>query len=381
MNYTMLFQHNILKTADFVAGRLLASIIPLPSRNFELSDIKRILLIRPGGIGDAALLALPISCIKKTFPDAHITILAERRNSGTFQLIPQVDKVLNYDRPGDFVEALTTKFDLVIDTEQSHRLSAVVARMVNTPFKVGFDTNERRRMFSHTVDYDMDAYEVDNFLALLEPLGVRCQIDGATQFLSVPDLSLSRAERLLKPLNSEPFMAIFPGASIEEKRWGTEKFMRVAELIASFGIKVVAVGGKDEVRQSEAIWAGGLGLNLTGLTSLAETAAVIKKSALLLSGDSGVLHIAAGLGVPTVSLFGASMVSKWAPKGDHHIVINKGLPCSPCTTFGRTPPCPINSKCMSDITVDEVFNAVTVLLTSVGAMPSRCCKRDWVEVA
>lgn len=139
------------------------------------------------------------------------------------------------------------------------------------------------------------------------------------------------------------------------------------------------MGGKEDRQQGDMIAGGGLGLNLAGLTSLPETAAVIQQSSLLLSGDSGVLHIAVGLGVPTVSLFGPGMVKKWAPQGDRHIVINKGLPCSPCTTFGTTPHCPIDTQCMRNITVDEVVNAVTMLLTSVGAMPSGCCKRDWIE--
>ena len=69
------------------------------------------------------------------------------------------------------------------------------------------------------------------------------------------------------------------------------------------------------------------------------------------------------------------------PGIDQHFVINKGLACSPCTTFGNTPPCPIDARCMCDITVDEVVNAVTMLLTSLGVMPSRCSKRDWIETA
>jgi ADP-heptose:LPS heptosyltransferase len=100
-----------------------------------------------------------------------------------------------------------------------------------------------------------------------------------------------------------------------------------------------------------------------------------------MSGDSGVLHIAVGLGVPTVSLFGPGRTKKWAPQGALHIVINKGLACSPCTTFGTTPPCPHDARCMRDISADEVINAVTMLLTSTGAMPSGCCKRDWIETA
>jgi len=94
-----------------------------------------------------------------------------------------------------------------------------------------------------------------------------------------------------------------------------------------------------------------------------------------------VLHIAVGMGKATVSLFGPGRAKKWAPQGEQHIVINKGLSCSPCTTFGTTPPCPIDARCMRDITVDEVVNAVTMLLNSLGDMPSKCCKRDWIEIA
>ena len=61
------------------------------------------------------------------------------------------------------------------------------------------------------------------------------------------------------------------------------------------------------------------------------------------------------------------------------MVINKDLPCSPCTTFGTTPSCPVSAQCMSGITADEVVNAVTVLLTATGALPSACCKKGWIE--
>ena len=339
-----------------------------------------ILIIRPGGIGDAVLLASTIDSVKKQYPNTHITALVERRNYGAFAMMSQVDKVLCYDHLEDLPKLFLSQYDVVIDTEQWHRLSAVVARLVRAPIKIGFDTNERRRMFTHRIGYDVDAYEPDNFASLLEPLGVYRQFDAGTATLTLPPQSVTKANQLLQPLDSESFIAVFPGASIPEKRWGANQFRRVAEMLSAFGVKIVVVGGKEDRRQGEVIADGGMGLNLVGLTSLPETAAIIQKSSLLLSGDSGVLHVAVGLGVPTVSLFGPGNVKKWAPQGDNHIVINKGLSCSPCTVFGNTPPCPINAKCMSDITVDEVVNAVTMLLTSVGAMPSQCCKRDWIEM-
>jgi len=164
-------------------------------------------------------------------------------------------------------------------------------------------------------------------------------------------------------------VALFPGASIPERRWGATRFREVAKFLQARGIPVVVVGGRGERDDGESIIDGKYDLNLAGKTSLAETAAIIEISALLVSGDSGVLHIGVGLGKPTVSLFGPGIARKWAPRGDHHIVINKHFLCSPCTRFGYTPLCPINARCMADITVDEVSDAVLQLLKKTGTLP------------
>ncbi|MBW4054806.1 MAG: glycosyltransferase family 9 protein [Proteobacteria bacterium] len=372
----------LLKKLDAVIGYILASTFPSPLPRDVAFPVTSILLIRPGGIGDAVLLAPVIRSLKKIYPAIHITVLAEQRNAGVFSLISCVDGLLCYDRPRELLQALRCSYDVVIDTEQWHRLSAVVARIAAAPVKIGFDTNERRRMFTHPISYSHNDYEAVSFTHLLNPLGIEAGgVDMEAPFLSVPDAASAKIAGLLESLNDEPFVALFPGASIAERRWGADRFRRVAEMLSIFGIPVVVVGGKEDRQQGEVITSGGLGLNCAGMTSLSETAAVIQKSSLLLSGDSGVLHIAVGLGKPTVSLFGPGRAKKWAPQGDQHIVINKGLPCSPCTIFGTTPPCKINAQCMRDISVDEVVNAVTMLLTSVGATPSKCCKRDWIEIA
>lgn len=369
-----------MKVIDACAGRLATSILPHPEPA-SLASLKTLLLIRPGGIGDAVLLAPAIRHLKMHSPEIKITMLAEQRNAGIFPLIEGVDNVLCYDRPGEFYSVFCSRFDAVIDTEQWHRLSAVVARFITSPLKIGFDTNERHRMFTHPVPYSHNDYEAASFARLLKPLGmVPEDVDMSASFLSVPPRYSVKADALLESLHNQPFITLFPGASIMERRWGSGRFRQIAELLTRVGIKTVVVGGKEDLHQGDEIVAGGEGVNLAGQTSLAETAAVLAKSALLLSGDSGVLHIAVGLNVPTVSLFGPGRSKKWAPRGERHIVINKELSCSPCTTFGTTPPCPIAARCMKEITVDEVVNAVTMLLTSVGAMPSTCCKRDWIEV-
>lgn len=372
---------HFIKVLDATFGCLVVSILPAPSvHNDYLPPMSSVLLIRPGGIGDAVLIAPTVNLLKKNYPNLHITILAEQRNAGVLPLVSGVDKVLCYDIPKEFIQALRGQYDAVIDTEQMHRLSAVVARFSSAPMKIGFDTNERRRMFTHYISYSQDDYEAISFVHLLQPLGMGLSaVALGTPFLSIPCAASAKTTGFLKSCHNKPFVIVFPGASIQERRWGSDRFRQVAEILSTFGVNIVVVGGKEDRQQGDLIAGGGLGINLAGLTSLAETAAVIQKSALLVSGDSGVLHIAAGLGIPTVSLFGPGRAKKWAPRGDHHIVINKELSCSPCTVFGNTPPCPNNIRCMSDITVDEVVNAVNMLLTSVGKIPSVCCRRGWIE--
>jgi len=80
------------------------------------------------------------------------------------------------------------------------------------------------------------------------------------------------------------------------------------------------------------------------------------------SGDTGLMHLAYGVGTPTVSLFGAGIQEKWAPPGVNHLTINKHVPCSPCTKFGYTPSCPYGVRCLGEVTVEEVRESVLDLL-------------------
>lgn len=351
----------ILKYLDKTLGLLLSTIISRPS----LATHKppgSLLIIRPGGIGDAVLLAPAIGALKKQFPQAEITILAEKRNGGVFALIPGVSKVLRYDVPREFLAAFRLKPDLVIDTEQYHRLSAVVARLTGAATLIGYATNERARLFHHAIPYSQEDYEADSFFHLLAPLDIPKFPGMDAPFLSVPTSARSRATQLLAPLSEKPFIVLFPGASIPERHWGAARFSQVAVRLAELGYGIVVIGGKDDAAPGAAIIASSGGLNLAGQTSLAETAAIIKRSTLLISGDSGVLHLGVGLSTPTVSLFGPGIAKKWAPRGPKHIVLNHHLPCSPCTRFGYTQKCRHNAECMQQITTEEVLQAALILL-------------------
>jgi ADP-heptose:LPS heptosyltransferase len=348
----------LMKSVDAAIGRAAAMLLP-PPRNPETRRPGSLLLIRPGGIGDAVLLSPAISLLQRAFPGVSIDVIAETRNAAAFRLCPGIRSIFLYHRPAELLRLLRNGYDVVIDTEQWHRLSAVVARLVSSGVKIGYDTNERRRLFTHRVVYSHHRYEAESFLDLLKPLGIEPKFEPEEPFLVVPPEAERRAAELLP---GGTFVTMFPGASIPERRWGRERFHDLSLRLSRRGIRSVVIGGGGDVDDGDAIVSGTEEINLTGKTALAETAAVIRRSALLVSGDSGVLHIAVGLGVPTVSLFGSGIQDKWGPQGKKHVVINKKLPCSPCTKFGYTPRCPYNARCMSEITVDEIESAILRLL-------------------
>lgn len=352
-----------LKKVDGVIGSFLARMWPRPKPVMgALPSDSRLLLIRPGGIGDAVLLVPAIGRLREVFPLARIEVLAEQRNRGAFALCPDIDQVLCYDSPRELWAALSSGYDVVIDSEQWHRLSALVARMIRSKMKIGYGTNERKRLFTHSVDYSHNSYELNSFFALLKPLGIEPPATTHFPFLTIPAEDQEAADTLLGTFLVKPFVVLFPGASIPERCWGAEKFHQLALGLNEDGYPVVVIGGKDDHAVGEAIVSGVDGLNLAGQTSLVGSAVVINKAALLVSGDSGMLHIGVGLGKPTVSLFGSGIAAKWAPRGEGHVVLNKNLPCSPCTKFGYTPPCPIDTQCLREIAVDEVLDAVLSLL-------------------
>jgi lipopolysaccharide heptosyltransferase II len=356
-------KRELLKYIDGILGTSAARIFPAPRRK-TFHQIHSILFIRPGGIGDAVLLIPAIQAIKQMWPQAIIDVLAEERNAAIFQLCPDINTIFQYDKPRELLTAIRASYDVVIDTEQWHRLSAIAARLTSAPMTIGFATNERKRLFTHPVPYSQDDFELISFLHLLTPLTGYPMPYTERPFLDVSQVLLDKATKMLSSLSSPKIVALFPGGSIGERRWGANRFHQVAKMLCEQGYPIVAIGGKNDVKAGEEIIYGNSpGLNLCGKLSLPETAAVIKSCALLITGDSGIMHVGYGLGTKIVALFGPGREKKWAPRGERCRIINMQLACSPCTTFGYTPKCQKRAECMRQITADEVFRKSMELLS------------------
>lgn len=373
----MYVKRTVLKRLDSILGGplcLLARVV-VPPRTAppRPGGPLRVLVIRPGGIGDAALLWPALRRLSEEPSVGSIDVLCEKRNAGLLEACPYVDALHTYDSAHGLFSVLRTRYDVVIDTEQWHRLSALVAWLTRAPRRVGFATNERRRMFSTAVPYDHEEYEAVSFLRLAAAavggdVGV-FDPERAFIFPHRPEeggepMWVGRLNGLRRRRGS--VVGLFPGGSVRERRWGEERFVSLAGVLAQMGYGVAVLGGRSEReagrRVVEAV--GGEGaLDLTGAVELRDTPRLVAAIDLLVTADSGLMHIAAGVGTPVVALFGAGVEAKWAPRGGAARVVNKRLPCSPCTRFGYTPPCPRGVECLASISPAEVAEAVRTLMS------------------
>jgi lipopolysaccharide heptosyltransferase II len=355
----------LLKLCDALFGKTFCRLVPLwkGPKNTLNENLQKMLVIRPGGIGDAVLLIPVLRVLKEAYPRVFIDVLAEKRNGAIFSFSKDVDSVYYYDRPRDLKAVIAGTYDVVIDTEQWHRLSAAVARLTRAPIVLGYSTNERVRCFTHPVSYSHDDSEMESFFNLVKPLLGNNSMPVTIPFLSIPSQVSKKIEPLLAPLRNKTIIAIFPGGSTLQKRWDENNFRSVAAMLIKNGYGIVVLGGQDDSEAGRKMAEINSSiLNFCGKLSLMETAALLKKVSLLISGDSGIMHISYGLGVKIVALFGPSNVKKWAPRCEDVSVIYKNLDCSPCSKFGYTPYCKHNTMCMKQITVDEVYEKAIELL-------------------
>jgi len=340
---------------------------PIPEKQY---NHLKILVIRPGGIGDAVLLYPALRMLNEQYQGCMIDVLAEKRNAGIFEKCDLIHELILYDKSpvNSLLKIYKNRYDVVIDTEQWHRLSAVIAYLTRAPIRIGFNTNDRSKLFTRKVDYSHDDYESVSFLNLVSSLSQnKHEFDVDKSFLSLPkDINTRKLDELNEYADRWPnTVGIFCGATVRERIWGTDNFLELAKYLIENNIGVVILGGSSEVADSYRI-AKSVGeekvLNFAGKTSLLQTALIISKLDIFISADTGLMHIAYALGTATASLFGAGIEAKWGPKGKRNIILNKNLPCSPCTKFGYTPACRIDVKCLRDISVSEVSKAVTSLL-------------------
>jgi len=354
----------MLKTADATLGPLACSLFSRSQQTPEprhADDVDGpILLIRPGGIGDAVMLLPALSALHDALPDRRIDILCETRNRPVFDLATPDAQILTYDTaPAKTLRRLRgNAYGTVIDTEQFHNFSGVMAAWTRAPLRIGFKINPRRRgLYTHWVSYDPDGPEDRQFMRLAQAaLGAHPPLP--------PRLGIIPAGRLpvLPPdtVPDRPFLLVHAGGSTRNKCMPAQTLAQACRQAASkAGLAIVVTGARMDQHQAQAL-VGALGggvINLCGRLSLTQTAALCRHAALLVGPDSGIAHLAVAVGTPAVVLFGPSDPAKWGPPDGAGEAVRIALPCSPCSIFGYTKPCTL-PVCMTRLDPDTITSAI-----------------------
>jgi lipopolysaccharide heptosyltransferase I len=339
----------------------------------------KILILKFSALGDIVH-TLPVAAtLRKSLPDSNISWMVEERFQDILQGNPDIDKVIplrtkvwrknwNAKSLREILDTITTlrqhKFDVVFDL-QGLLKSGVIARLSGAPTRVGFHRKNCKEKFStlftnQKAPYMADGlHVVDMYLTLLQTS--LSEFEETKIFpLQIPDEADKKIERFfdqLPDLAARPVIAINPGAGFESKQWKLDRFAELADhIVKELECNIILTWGPGEKFKAQQISALMQQKNwIAPPTSILESIALYKRMALLVSCDSGPLHISAALGIPTVSIFGPTNPVRNGAYGINHTTVYKVLSCSFC--WKKT--CPLRTKeCMHQVTVDEVFQAV-----------------------
>ena len=351
---------------------------PAAVKGEDYNRMKRILIVRTDRIGDVVLSTPVIEALRTAYPGSFVAIMVSPAAREIVEGNPYLNEVIVFDKskfkgfPGAFKFARLLrekKFDTALvlhPTKRAHILIwlAGIPRRVGLNKKYGFLLTDR---LPHVKQFG-EKHEVEYNLDILRVAGVNAGKNGL--FVPVRDSDKLRVRRLLKEngfSDKDEFVVLHPGASCPSKRWSGEGFGLVGDEVSRrFNKKIVIVAGPDDIefghkaRESMSLGA----LDLSGDISVGELAALLQKARLLISNDSGPVHIAAALGVPVVAVFGRNQpglsFKRWGPLGKNDIIIHKEAGCVECLAHN----CKAGFKCLSAITPEEVIEAAGRILES-----------------
>ncbi len=371
----MISRSSLLKFADSFAGPIACGLLSRSQKTAEHRHANEvdgpILVIRPGGIGDGIMLIPTLHALRTTLPGRRIDILCEGRNQEIFKLAMPACQTIAYDKtPLKALQMLRREgYGTVIDTEQFHNFSGVMAALTKAPLRIGFKINTHRRgLYTHLVSYDLDGPEDVQFGRLLSAaLGKNAALPA--RFGIIPAQDLPEIPENIIPTGK--FIVLHAGGSIQSKRGSVEALASACHAAESkLGLKTVIIGAPSDCEYAAEIAAEiGVGvINRCGRLSLAQTASLCHKASMLLGPDSGIAHLAVAVGTPAIVLFGPSDPVKWGPPAGRGESIRIQLPCSPCSIFGYTKPC-IKHECMTGIKAQSLIEAITRVMVKGNGNP------------
>ncbi|HLL77013.1 MAG TPA: glycosyltransferase family 9 protein [Pyrinomonadaceae bacterium] len=358
-----------------------ASPHPLAPARWDWTEVRRVLVVRLRSIGDAVLATPALHALRRFLPHAEIDLLLEDWVAPLLENSPDVDRVVTVER--DSLKSRiavwrtlrAARYDVAYDLHGGSTAS-LLTWASGARHTVGYASYGHARLLKHTAPPSSGLWGRDRIHSAEQQLGLVGWTGVPVTDLPVSRVSVSEearsrvAERLrLAGIHAGRPVALFhPAAAFATKTWDSAHFARVADRVSEQGFAVVAVAAPHEAEVLSALSSAARRPLVTfDDLPLPELAALAERAGLFVGNDSGVAHIAAALGVPSVVVFGSSNVTHWRPwTRAPSEVVREELPCAPCP--GYTCSEFAQPECIRRVPAERVMDAVgRVLAASEGA--------------
>ena len=338
--------------------------------------MKNILVVKLSAIGDV-IHALPVSyAIKETFPDAHLTWVVEPPAYGILEGNPCIDEILVFEKKkfksiGGFLKHIgpfraklqSRRYDAALDLQGLFK-SAAIAWLSGAPLRLG-TCNMREgsdRISRPVVGPHAQGHIVERYLDVARALG--CSVEQVKFPVEISARDADLAERILQQAGANPqvpYVVLAVGANWPNKRWPATSYAHICDWLYNQHIIPVLIGGGpvDEQLAGEILSAAEIPpVDLVGRTSLKQLAALIQRARLTIGGDTGPVHLSAGLGTKTIMLMGPTDANRNGPYGQQQNAIEADRPCRYC--WKRA--CPKGLDCLARIRVEQVEEKIREVL-------------------
>jgi heptosyltransferase-2 len=372
---------------NFLLGQYKRGVYLPPPMIAEQLKPFRILVRTSNWLGDAVMSAPALRAIKRGRPDAHLTVFTPASLAPLWKLIDEVDEIIPMNGKSLFSTARSLRrhgrFDAAVLFPNSLR-SALEVWLGGIPRRIGYRGHFRAWLLNQIVRErgkpKPPPHQSIRYLQIARELGADVDDESVGEAGDASSARIFHRDASSVPYRSpnpapvnpaKQRLGLCPGAEYgPAKRWLPERFAEVAKSIAEqYKAEWVLLGTAKDKETGDQIAAalGNQCVNRVGQTTIDQLIEELATCRLLLTNDTGTMHLAALLGLPTIAIFGSTEPGLTGPLGNRNVILRHHVECSPC--FLRE--CPIDFRCMKAVTVDEVIGAVSSLLDSGYASSAR----------
>jgi lipopolysaccharide heptosyltransferase II len=338
---------------------------------------KRILIARTDRLGDVVLTTPVIKLLRREFPDAYIAFMVRPYTKDVLINNKDIDEVITYDKDQgqqSFVDTVKfamnlrkKQFDMAIAMHPTNRVHMIMF-IAGIPVRIGYDRKLSGLLTKRIIHRKQEGtfHEVEYNFKMLENAGISTENADPIPYMFTGSEEKKYVDSIFLDKGlTEKVVAIHAGASCESKRWPVERFAEVCrDILKNYGCDIVLIGGPDtsEINAKISEITKAKIHDMTGRFSVGELAEFLRRCKLLISNDSGPVHIATAVDTPVLSIFGRSSAglspTRWKPIGDRNIVIHGNAGCDDCKAHN----CENDFRCLEVVTSADVMEGVEKML-------------------